>query len=58
MMALRNSGDYEEQRWAHYTEYVFYREPKYVSSGGAVLGDSPRVSSPARFATEVNVSSV
>uniref|UniRef100_A0AC35U7E1 Protein-tyrosine-phosphatase n=1 Tax=Rhabditophanes sp. KR3021 TaxID=114890 RepID=A0AC35U7E1_9BILA len=23
----RNSGDFEEQRWAHYTEYVFYREP-------------------------------
>lgn len=22
----RNSGDLEEQRWAHYTEYVFYRD--------------------------------
>ncbi|PAV87384.1 hypothetical protein WR25_07081 [Diploscapter pachys] len=24
----RNCGDYEEQRWAHYTEYVFFREPQ------------------------------
>ncbi|KJH44531.1 K+ channel tetramerization domain protein [Dictyocaulus viviparus] len=26
LMNHRNCGDYEEQRWAHYTEYVFYRE--------------------------------
>lgn len=25
----RESGDFEEQRWAHYTEYVFYREPQF-----------------------------
>lgn len=25
----RESGDMEEQRWAHYTEYVFYREPQF-----------------------------
>ncbi|CAJ0959825.1 unnamed protein product, partial [Mesorhabditis belari] len=40
LMTLRNSGDYEEQRWAHYTEYVFYREPR-------MPGDSPRAHSPA-----------
>jgi len=28
-MNPRNSGDFEEQRWAHYTEYVFYREPQF-----------------------------
>uniref|UniRef100_A0A914H2L2 BTB domain-containing protein n=1 Tax=Globodera rostochiensis TaxID=31243 RepID=A0A914H2L2_GLORO len=26
----RESGDMEEQRWAHYTEYVFYREPQFA----------------------------
>uniref|UniRef100_A0A0K0D942 BTB_2 domain-containing protein n=1 Tax=Angiostrongylus cantonensis TaxID=6313 RepID=A0A0K0D942_ANGCA len=26
MVNYRNCGDYEEQRWAHYTEFVFYRE--------------------------------
>ncbi|GMT14682.1 hypothetical protein PFISCL1PPCAC_5979, partial [Pristionchus fissidentatus] len=26
----RNSGDLEEQRWAHYTEYVFYRDANTV----------------------------
>ncbi|KAF7623358.1 BTB_2 domain-containing protein [Meloidogyne graminicola] len=25
----RESGDMEENRWAHYTEYVFYREPQF-----------------------------
>lgn len=35
-MNHRNSGDHEEQRWAHYTEYVFYREP--VASGQPVAG--------------------
>uniref|UniRef100_F1L668 BTB/POZ domain-containing protein KCTD16 n=1 Tax=Ascaris suum TaxID=6253 RepID=F1L668_ASCSU len=29
LMNQRNSADYEEQRWAHYTEYVFYREPSF-----------------------------
>ncbi|CAI5443670.1 unnamed protein product [Caenorhabditis angaria] len=28
LMNQRNCGDYEEQRWAHYTEYVFFREPQ------------------------------
>ncbi|CAB3404643.1 unnamed protein product [Caenorhabditis bovis] len=28
LMTHRNCGDYEEQRWAHYTEYVFFREPQ------------------------------
>ncbi|CAL69870.2 BTB domain-containing protein [Caenorhabditis elegans] len=28
LMNHRNCGDYEEQRWAHYTEYVFFREPQ------------------------------
>uniref|UniRef100_A0A183DWR1 Methyltranfer_dom domain-containing protein n=1 Tax=Gongylonema pulchrum TaxID=637853 RepID=A0A183DWR1_9BILA len=28
----RNTGEFEEQRWAHYTEYVFYREA--LCSGG------------------------
>lgn len=28
IMNPRNSGDLEEQRWAHYTEYIFYREPQ------------------------------
>ncbi|KAI6193538.1 hypothetical protein M3Y96_01028800 [Aphelenchoides besseyi] len=31
-MAQRSSGDFEEQRWAHYTEYVFYREPQVCPS--------------------------
>uniref|UniRef100_A0AC35G0W6 Uncharacterized protein n=1 Tax=Panagrolaimus sp. PS1159 TaxID=55785 RepID=A0AC35G0W6_9BILA len=31
-MNQRNSGDLEEQRWAHYTEYVFYREPQILSN--------------------------
>uniref|UniRef100_A0A1I7SSN7 KCTD8/12/16 H1 domain-containing protein n=1 Tax=Bursaphelenchus xylophilus TaxID=6326 RepID=A0A1I7SSN7_BURXY len=30
LMNQRNSGDFEEQRWAHYTEYVFYREPQFA----------------------------
>ncbi|KAK0394292.1 hypothetical protein QR680_000670 [Steinernema hermaphroditum] len=38
LMNQRNSGDYEEQRWAHYTEYVFYREPQ-VNSTLATLGN-------------------
>lgn len=29
-MHQRNSSEYEEQRWAHYTEYIFYREPMYA----------------------------
>ncbi|WKX94399.1 hypothetical protein Q1695_011561 [Nippostrongylus brasiliensis] len=37
LMNHRNCGDYEEQRWAHYTEYVFYRE-----SQGGTLTPSPR----------------
>ncbi|CAI4222232.1 unnamed protein product [Auanema sp. JU1783] len=37
LMNHRNCGDYEEQRWAHYTEYVFYREPI-----GTSLLSSPR----------------
>nr|CDJ84601.1 Potassium channel domain containing protein [Haemonchus contortus] len=37
LMNHRNCGDYEEQRWAHYTEYVFYRE-----SQGGILTPSPR----------------
>lgn len=30
LMHQRNSSEYEEQRWAHYTEYIFYREPMYA----------------------------
>ncbi|CAJ0608104.1 unnamed protein product [Cylicocyclus nassatus] len=37
LMNHRNCGDYEEQRWAHYTEYVFYRENQ-----GGVMTPSPR----------------
>lgn len=37
-MNHRNCGDYEEQRWAHYTEYVFYREP----TGMGISTPSPR----------------
>ncbi|CAJ0565645.1 unnamed protein product, partial [Mesorhabditis spiculigera] len=53
LMTLRNSGDYEEQRWAHYTEYVFYREPR-------MPGDTTRAPSPAnhtnRSQPETNIS--
>ncbi|CAD6192507.1 unnamed protein product [Caenorhabditis auriculariae] len=37
MMNYRNCGDFEEQRWAHYTEYVFFREPQ-----SGFLTPSPR----------------
>ncbi|ETN74597.1 K+ channel tetramerization domain protein [Necator americanus] len=37
LMNHRNCGDFEEQRWAHYTEYVFYRENQ-----GGTLTPSPR----------------
>ncbi|KAI1728303.1 BTB/POZ domain-containing protein [Ditylenchus destructor] len=40
-MNQRNSGDLEEQRWAHYTEYVFYREPQIF-----LLGCPPNSCSP------------
>ncbi|TMS32208.1 hypothetical protein L596_000082 [Steinernema carpocapsae] len=40
LMNQRNSGDYEEQRWAHYTEYVFYREPQ-VNAVCTITGSHP-----------------
>uniref|UniRef100_A0A915CPW9 Uncharacterized protein n=1 Tax=Ditylenchus dipsaci TaxID=166011 RepID=A0A915CPW9_9BILA len=40
-MNQRNNGDLEEQRWAHYTEYVFYREPQYFLLGCPFASSSP-----------------
>ncbi|VDD92840.1 unnamed protein product [Enterobius vermicularis] len=31
LMNQRNGGDFEEQRWAHYTELIFYREPLHCN---------------------------
>jgi hypothetical protein len=42
-MNPRNSGDLEEQRWAHYTEYVFYREPQFNAFSQQSPAPSPRL---------------
>lgn len=41
-MNQRNHGDLEEQRWAHYTEYIFYREPQFFLLGSSPI-QSPRL---------------
>ncbi|KAE9552018.1 hypothetical protein FO519_004781 [Halicephalobus sp. NKZ332] len=43
-MNQRNSGDFEEQRWAHFTQLIFYREPQGECKCGVLA--NPGVVSP------------
>uniref|UniRef100_A0A914WNQ1 KCTD8/12/16 H1 domain-containing protein n=1 Tax=Plectus sambesii TaxID=2011161 RepID=A0A914WNQ1_9BILA len=45
-MNPRSSGDYEEQRWAHYTEFVFYREANGSTTSTISASKSPYPYSP------------
>uniref|UniRef100_A0A158R4F6 BTB_2 domain-containing protein n=1 Tax=Syphacia muris TaxID=451379 RepID=A0A158R4F6_9BILA len=45
LMNQRNSGDYEEQRWAHYTELIFYRGSNSASATATTDSVAPVVAS-------------